>query len=104
MARLGIQTALLRRASEGGSWRVIVSLAETGKWIRELGRADPSAFERRTPSFEDVQDERLLDQLVAREGSKVTFLKHAASIADTEVGWTGAPGRLGVDEAEWIDL
>lgn len=34
----GVVTALLRRAREGGSWRVSVSLARTGLWLRSLGR------------------------------------------------------------------
>jgi hypothetical protein len=104
MFRLGIQTALLRRASEGGSWEVVVSLAETGKWIRELGRVDLSAFERTIPSFGDVQEEGLLNELIARDGGKVTFLRHAANIENSEVGWAAAPGKLGSDEAEWFGL
>lgn len=34
----GIATALLRRAETGGSWRVEVSLAGVGHWLRQLGR------------------------------------------------------------------
>lgn len=34
----GAMAALLRRAQEGGSWRVRVSLAATGLWLRSLGR------------------------------------------------------------------
>lgn len=34
----GAQAALLRRAREGGGWRVGVSLARTGLWLRGLGR------------------------------------------------------------------
>lgn len=36
----GIQAALLRRARHGGSWRVRVSLARTGLWLRAMGRLD----------------------------------------------------------------
>ena len=36
----GAQAALLRQQTEGGSWRVRVSLARTGLWLRELGRVD----------------------------------------------------------------
>jgi crotonobetainyl-CoA:carnitine CoA-transferase CaiB-like acyl-CoA transferase len=34
----GALTALMRRMQEGGSWHVQVSLARTGRWIRDLGR------------------------------------------------------------------
>ena len=36
----GTLAALLRRAEEGGSWRVTVSLAGTGQWLRGLGRLE----------------------------------------------------------------
>jgi hypothetical protein len=34
----GIQAALWRRATQGGSWQVQVSLAGVGQWLRSLGR------------------------------------------------------------------
>lgn len=34
----GVIAALMRRAEEGGSWHVKVSLARTGLWLRSLGR------------------------------------------------------------------
>ena len=34
----GAMTALARRATQGGSWHVRVSLAQTGHWLRGLGR------------------------------------------------------------------
>ena len=38
LAAFGTMIALHRRAREGGSWRVRVSLAQTGHWLRSLGR------------------------------------------------------------------
>jgi crotonobetainyl-CoA:carnitine CoA-transferase CaiB-like acyl-CoA transferase len=35
---LGAAAALLRQQNEGGSWQVRVSLAQTGQWLRGLGR------------------------------------------------------------------
>ena len=37
---LGLQAALLRQRTQGGSWHVQVSLARTGLWLRNLGRID----------------------------------------------------------------
>lgn len=34
----GAQVALARQATEGGSWHVRVSLAQTARWLRSLGR------------------------------------------------------------------
>lgn len=36
LAALGVLAALQRRAREGGSWEVRVSLAQTGRWLRDL--------------------------------------------------------------------
>ncbi|MGN6459636.1 MAG: CoA transferase, partial [Pseudolabrys sp.] len=46
--------ALLRRAREGGSWQVRLSLAQTGHWLRSLGRIDGLACP--DPSRDDVRD------------------------------------------------
>ncbi|KAH9950632.1 CoA-transferase family III [Amylocystis lapponica] len=37
----GINAALCKTVTEGGSWEVRVSLAAVGQWIRSLGRLDP---------------------------------------------------------------
>ncbi len=43
----GVQAALLRQRTEGGSWQVRVSLARTGSWLRAFGRvADGFAAQR----------------------------------------------------------
>ena len=41
----GIQAALLRQATEGGSWRVRVTLAGTARWLRSLGRVEVASEE-----------------------------------------------------------
>ena len=53
----GAMTALARRVTEGGSWHVRVSLAQTGHWIRGLGRVpdglacpDPELRRRARPA------------------------------------------------------
>jgi crotonobetainyl-CoA:carnitine CoA-transferase CaiB-like acyl-CoA transferase len=38
LAALGVLTALRRRAVEGGSWQVKLSLARTAEWLHDLGR------------------------------------------------------------------
>jgi crotonobetainyl-CoA:carnitine CoA-transferase CaiB-like acyl-CoA transferase len=38
LAAYGVLTALHRRAIEGGSWHVKLSLARTGEWLHDLGR------------------------------------------------------------------
>jgi crotonobetainyl-CoA:carnitine CoA-transferase CaiB-like acyl-CoA transferase len=50
----GIIRALSRRLAGGGSQRVRVSLARTGRWIEDLGRVD--ALDVADPAYEDVSD------------------------------------------------
>ena len=40
LAAFGAMVGLARRATEGGSWLVRVSLAATGRWLDGLGRID----------------------------------------------------------------
>ena len=47
-------TALARRAREGGSYEIRVSLAQTGRWFDALGRTDEQAD--RDPGVEDIGD------------------------------------------------
>ena len=46
--------ALVRRAEQGGSWHVRVSLAQTAAWLRRLGRIDGMGCS--DPKFDDVRD------------------------------------------------
>src|SRR5207253_6569210 len=46
-------SALARRAQRGGSWHVRLSLAQTGYWLRRLGRIDGLACP--DPGFDDVR-------------------------------------------------
>lgn len=42
LAAAGIMTALLRRATEGGSYHVKLSLARSAMWVQELGLLEPN--------------------------------------------------------------
>jgi crotonobetainyl-CoA:carnitine CoA-transferase CaiB-like acyl-CoA transferase len=42
MGTIGAMAALVKRATEGGSWHVTVSLTRTAMWCRSLGLVDPS--------------------------------------------------------------
>jgi crotonobetainyl-CoA:carnitine CoA-transferase CaiB-like acyl-CoA transferase len=42
LGALGAMAALIRRATEGGSWRVTVSLTRTAMWCGSLGQVDPA--------------------------------------------------------------
>jgi crotonobetainyl-CoA:carnitine CoA-transferase CaiB-like acyl-CoA transferase len=93
----GAMTALGRRAREGGSWHVRVSLARTGHWLRGLGRVD-GGLACEDPSFEDVSDR--LEESESGFG-RLTAVRHAAEMAETPARWARPSVPLGTHEAAW---
>ena len=93
----GAMTALARRAREGGSWRVRVSLAQTGLWLRNLGRIE-GGLGGSDPAFEDVRD-RLED--TASGFGRLTAVRHAAELSITPAGWGRPSVPLGTHAPVW---
>lgn len=89
----GVVAALRRRATEGGSWHVRVSLARTGLWLRELGRID--GFACAEPASED-----LLETTPSGFG-RMTAVRHAARMSETPPLWARPAVPLGTDPPEW---
>ncbi len=78
---LGAQAALWRQQREGGSWHVRVSLAQTGHWLRGLGR-QMDGLQAPPPALED-----LLETSASGFGS-LRAVRHSAQFADTPAAWT----------------
>ncbi|HKJ00062.1 MAG TPA: CoA transferase [bacterium] len=93
----GTLVALHRRATQGGSWHVRVSLARTGHWLRGLGRV-PDGLNCPDPSFEDVRD-RLEHQ--ASGFGHLTVVRHAAELSETPPHWTRPSVPLGTHPPAW---
>jgi crotonobetainyl-CoA:carnitine CoA-transferase CaiB-like acyl-CoA transferase len=91
-----IMTALHRRAVEGGSWHVRLSLAQTGYWLRSLGRIDGTHCP--DPSFDDVRD--CLEETPSGFG-RLTAVRHAAEMSETPPSWTRLSVPLGADAPVW---
>lgn len=94
---LGAITALARRVTEGGSWHVRVSLAQTGHWLRRLGRIEHGLSWRET-SFDDVRD--LLEAHDSGFG-RLTAIRHAAQLSETPARWVRPSMPLGAHPAAW---
>jgi crotonobetainyl-CoA:carnitine CoA-transferase CaiB-like acyl-CoA transferase len=98
LAAFGAMVALARRAREGGSWLVRLSLAQTGRWIDALGRIDGTpAPELR---LEDVED------LMLTSDTAFGRLRHvgpAATLSETPARWTRPAVPLGSDPPTWLD-
>lgn len=96
LASFGAQMALARRAREGGSYLVRVSLAQTGRWVDALGRVEGRST--RDLSLDDVQD------LIADMPSPFGPLRHvvpAARFSETPAFWSRPPVPLGTHAPAW---
>ena len=88
--------ALERRVAEGGSWHVRLSLARTGLWLRRLGRIDGMTCP--DPGLADVRD-----CLVDTESGfgRLTAVRHAADMSETQPYWARPSVPLGTHAAIW---
>jgi crotonobetainyl-CoA:carnitine CoA-transferase CaiB-like acyl-CoA transferase len=93
----GALTALMRRMQEGGSWHVQVSLARTGRWLRDLGRVE-NGLAIPGPTKQTVAD--LLE--VGDSGwGRLHAVRHAAVLSETPARWERPPMPLGTHPAAW---
>jgi crotonobetainyl-CoA:carnitine CoA-transferase CaiB-like acyl-CoA transferase len=93
----GALAALARRAAAGGSWHVRASLAQTGHWIRSLGRV-PHGLRCPDPAYEDVRDR--LDETASGFG-RLTVVRHAATMSETPPRWDRQAVPLGTHPPVW---
>lgn len=96
LAALGALIALARRAREGGSYLVRVSLAQTGRWVDALGRVDGRLAPELTPA--DV------DHLLVESATPFGRLRHvrpAAQLAETPASWSRPAVPHGTHEPAW---
>ena len=96
LAAFGALIALGRRAREGGSWLVRVSLAQTSRWIDALGRVDGHGGRELT--LADIDD------LLADCDSPFGRIRHvapAAKLSETPALWSRPPVPLGTHAPEW---
>jgi crotonobetainyl-CoA:carnitine CoA-transferase CaiB-like acyl-CoA transferase len=92
----GAMAALARRAEHGGSWHVCCSLAQTGTWLRGLGRIDGTKCP--DPRSADVRD--LMEETSSGFGT-LTAVRHAATLSETPPHWTRPAVPLGTHPPAW---
>ncbi|CAG8326850.1 unnamed protein product [Penicillium salamii] len=98
----GIEAALYKQATEGGSWQVDVSLAGVMKYLRSLGQYEgKSGFETRDFTCTGDVPEEYLETRETGFGM-MTAVRHSASLEGVEVGWDIMPKPLGSDEKRWL--
>jgi crotonobetainyl-CoA:carnitine CoA-transferase CaiB-like acyl-CoA transferase len=90
----GAAAGLLRQQREGGSWHVQVSLAQTGHWLRQLGRI-PQGFAVKPPDLAEW-----LETSASRFG-ELRALRHSAILSRTPAGWLRPSERPGDSPPRW---
>jgi crotonobetainyl-CoA:carnitine CoA-transferase CaiB-like acyl-CoA transferase len=93
----GAMLALKRQAEEGGSWLVRVSLAQTGEWLKRLGRL-PHGLSGPEPSQVDLA--QYLESSESGFG-RMTAVRHAGLLSATPARWTRPSVPLGTHPAVW---
>ena len=81
----GVQAALWRQATQGGSWHVQVSLAGVGRWLRSLGR-QPATSPVSPPAVEPWLEDSRCGFGPAGQ-STLRAMRHAAQFSDTPARW-----------------
>jgi crotonobetainyl-CoA:carnitine CoA-transferase CaiB-like acyl-CoA transferase len=96
----GVMMALVRRAREGGSYHVKVSLARTSMWVQELGLDSDFDPDRPRRHFA----EELTPVLETRQSAygPLEQLPPVAQFSRTRAGWTLPPAPNGAHAADWL--
>lgn len=96
----GAMMAKARQSREGGSWHVRVSLAQTGRWLWNLGRvADGFATE-------DLKGETVtpfIEELASGFGA-LRSVRHSALLSKTRAYWARPAMPLGSHPPQWPGL
>lgn len=90
----GAAAALWRQQQQGGSWHVQVSLAQTGQWLRSLGRVQGglSAGRPELKPYVEVSDSGF---------GRLAALRHSAQLQRTPVAWVRPSMPPGSDLPVW---
>jgi hypothetical protein len=84
----------MRQQREGGSWHVRLSLAQTGHWLRSLGRVE-NGFSISTPNIEPYME-------TSQSGfGELTAVRHSAQLSRTPAAWTRPSMPTGSHQPIW---
>jgi hypothetical protein len=97
IAALGTMVALQKRAIEGGSWMVRVSLAQTGQWLQSMGRVQ-DGHDAPELSRQEVMTWR---ERIDSPFGMVSAIAPVEQMALTPARFERAPVPLDTDAAQW---
>jgi crotonobetainyl-CoA:carnitine CoA-transferase CaiB-like acyl-CoA transferase len=96
----GAMVALHRRAQEGGSWLVRISLAQVGKWIVDLGEVAESAARDAPAEFTAAELEGW-SMVSDTPSGRLRHLKPVVALSETPPFWARPSVPLGYHKPEW---
>jgi CoA-transferase family III len=96
----GAMMAKARQSREGGSWHVRISLAQTGRWLWDLGRL-PDGLKARDFTGEAVTP--FIEEAASGFGP-LQSVKHAAILSKTPAFWARPAMPLGSHPPQWPAL
>ena len=96
----GALLALARRVTEGGSWLVSISLAQTGRWLLQRGQVEESELRDVPQDFtaEEIASWSTTSDLAI---GKVSHLAPALQLSETQPHWARPAVPLGHNDAVW---
>ncbi len=93
----GAMMAKARQAREGGSWHVRVSLAQTGRWLWNLGRVEGAMTK---PDLPPETVKKYMQMMPSGFGD-LTAVRHSAILSKTPAHWARPAMPLGTNKPEW---
>lgn len=96
----GAMVALARRATEGGSWLVRISLAQVGKWLVDLGEVPGASLKDIPAEFDKEEIERWSTTSQTPSGP-LRHLAPVAQLSKTPAYWARPSVPLGHHKPVW---
>jgi hypothetical protein len=93
----GAMMAKARQSREGGSWHVRVSLAQTGRWLWNLGRVEDGL---RTEDLKGETVTPLIEEVASGFGP-LRSVRHSAQLSKTPAFWARPAMPLGSHAPQW---
>lgn len=97
----GIAAALYRRATEGGSYQVRVSLTRMCMWAQELGLLDHRALNGTRPFADIIKEKNLPLAKIDSPFGEITYLPSLIDMPDIKPGFVRGPQPLGSSLLNW---
>jgi crotonobetainyl-CoA:carnitine CoA-transferase CaiB-like acyl-CoA transferase len=96
----GAMVALARRAREGGSWLVRISLAQVGKWMVDLGEV-PAASLKDVPAEFGEEELARWSTVSETPSGRLHHLKPVVQMSETAPHWARPSVPLGYHRPVW---